>query len=108
MVLAELPRGREIDYMFFSTRHWAHLLTGYSGFIPADPELDEALAAFPSADAVASLRRRGATHVTYNCYFERSETRCSTYMKELEENATLALIAEARWQGADVRLYEFR
>ena len=32
MVLIELPVDRHIDYMHFSTWHWASLVGGYSGF----------------------------------------------------------------------------
>jgi hypothetical protein len=108
MVLAEFPAGHDIDYMYFSTGHWAHLIGGYSGFIPADPELEQARAAFPSTESLASLRALGATHLTYNCLFERSEERCQNTLRQLDQTAALSLVAGRRWNGADTRLYRMR
>jgi hypothetical protein len=108
MVLAEFPTGHEIDYMYFSTGHWARLISGYSGFIPVDPELDRARAAFPSPESLASMRGRGATHVTYNCSFERSDERCRNTVRQLDQAPSLSLVADHEWNGADARLYRFR
>ena len=108
MVLAELPRGHEIDYMYFSTRHWAHLLGGYSGFMPSDGALDAGYAWFPSPAGVAALRARGATHLTYNCALETSRGRCAATLELLAQNPTLELVAAERWEQAEVRLYRFR
>jgi len=108
MVLAEFPTGHEIDYMYFSTEHWAHLIGGYSGFIPVDPELDRARAAFPSPESLASMRGRGATHLTYNCSFERSQERCQNTLRQLDQAPSLSLVADHTWNGADARLYRFR
>ena len=108
MVLAELPRTHMIDYMYFSTSHWAHLLGGYSGFMPIDDELETAWNGFPAPSALDVLRRRGATHLTYNCAFERTADRCANTLERLEENPALQLIASERWQGAEVRLYRFK
>jgi hypothetical protein len=108
MVLAEFPADHEIDYMYFSTRHQAHLLTGYSGFMPVDRELSAALNAFPSPEGLEALRRRGATHVTYNCRFERRERSCEAMAEALDASPSLALVASERWQAVDVRLYRFR
>lgn len=105
MVLAEFPTGRDVDYMYFSTTHWAHLLWGYSGYIPADPELDSLRALFPSREVFASLRARGATHITYNCAFERSQERCLHTLEQLDMTAMVSLVRAATWNGADVRLY---
>jgi hypothetical protein len=108
MVLAEFPERHDIDYMYFSTGHWAHLIGGYSGFMPVDPQLDQARAAFPSPASLASLRGRGATHVTYNCLFERSEERCRNTLEQLDHTPTLSLVADPRWNGADTRLYRLQ
>jgi len=108
MVLAEFPARHDIDYMYFSTGHWAHLIGGYSGFIPVDPQLDQARAAFPSPESLASLRGRGATHVTYNCFFELSEERCRNTLRQLDQAPSLSLVADHKWNGADTRLYRFR
>ena len=75
MVLVEFPRFHDTDYMYFSTRHWAHLLGGYSGFTASDGLLDDGLRAFPSPAGVEALHRRGATHLTYNCALETNPVR---------------------------------
>ena len=108
MVLAELPREHEIDYMYFSTRHWARLLRGYSGFMPDTSELWAAVRAFPDRDAVATFRRLGATHLTYNCRFESPNRPCAEVIEQLDANPTLELAAGGRWEGGPVRLYRFR
>ena len=108
MVLAEFPAGHEIDYMCFSTQHWARLLNGYSGFIVLSPEFIEANAEVPSATAVARLERLGATHLTYNCAFERSETRCQAYLQELNSNALIERVFSVDWQGSTAHLFRFR
>lgn len=108
MVLAELPVGHDVDYMYFSTAHHARLLSGSSGFTPADPELAGALQAFPSPAAIDVLRRRGATHVTYNCAFERSLPRCLDSAARLRANPTLEPLASSRWLGGEVALYRIR
>lgn len=108
MVLAEFPRSNAIDYMYFSTQHWAGLLGGYSGFIPGDPDLERGFDAFPSRDAIEALRRRGATHVTYNCAFERSPVRCHTNLDILDSHPSLELVVRERWYDAPVSLYRLR
>jgi hypothetical protein len=105
MVLVEFPAGHDVDYMYFSTTHWAQLLGGYSGYIPSDPELEAGRQLFPSREAIASLRARGATHLTYNCAFERSKERCGYTLDQLDRIATVSLVTAAKWNGADVRLY---
>jgi hypothetical protein len=108
MVLAEFPVGHEIDYMYFSTTHWARLLTGYSGFIVLRPEVVEAIARFPVAGAVIQLKSLGATHLTYNCAFERSDTRCLANLGELDSNPLLQRISAVHWQGSTAYLYKLR
>ena len=107
-VLAELPTGREVDYMYFSTRHWGKLLGGYSGFIPRDDELTAAFMSFPAPQSIATLRARGATHLTYNCAFERSVERCRHNLAELAGNPHLEMMATEMWQGARAQLYRFK
>jgi hypothetical protein len=107
-VLAEFPLGHEIDGMYFSTRRWPNLLSGYSGFVPSDGALSADLSAFPDAAALERLRIRGATHIVYNCEFERSPERCAYNASQLAANPGLELIAAERWMDATVRLYRFR
>ena len=109
MVLAEFPRtNHDIDYMYFSIRHWAHLIGGYSGFVPLNPDVQYGFQHFPEPDALARLRAFGATHVTYNCAFEPRPWRCDSALEALADNPTLELVASERWQGKDVRLYRFK
>jgi len=107
-VLAEFPTGHEVDYMYFSTRHWGSLLTGYSGFVPPDDGLSAILTSFPTPQSIDGLRARGATHLTYNCAFERSVERCRHNMAELAGNPRLETIATETWQGASAQLYRLR
>jgi hypothetical protein len=108
MVLAELPTSQDIHYMYFSTSHRARLISGYSGFIPRDPALSDALLAFPAPVAIDALQQRGATHLSYNCAFERSPKRCEYNLAHLGANPRLELVASERWLNADVRLYRIR
>jgi hypothetical protein len=109
MVLAEFPRdNHDIDYMYFSTRHWAHLIGGYSGYVPMPGDVMYGFQHFPEPGALARLRTFGATHVTYNCAFEPRPWRCDSALEALDNNPTLELVASERWQGKDVRLYRFR
>jgi hypothetical protein len=112
MVLAEMPGGRPVDYMYFSTRHWARLITGYSGFGPDQAELTAAEAAFPSPAAVAKFRAMGATHLTYNCALAkaggRTDADCERVFEALAGNPSLGLIAREPWKGSEVRLYAYR
>jgi len=69
VVLAELPLGQQ-DYdlraMFYSIRHHARLLNGYSGFFPRHyGQLALALSDIPRhpEPAWSALRQSGATHV---------------------------------------------
>ncbi len=112
MVLAELPGGHPVDYMYFSTRHWAKLLDGYSGFGPDLTVLNAAEAAFPDPEAIATFRRLGATHLTYNCALDkasgRTEADCARVFQALAMNRSLALIASEPWKDSVVRLYAYR
>lgn len=108
MVLAELPRSHAVDYMYFSTRHHAQLLGGYSGFIPRQEHLDRSFEGFPSPDALTGLRHLGATHLTYNCAFELSPVRCRLTLERLDASPQLEIVARERWSGAEVSLYRFR
>ncbi len=108
MVLAEFPSPEhEFDYMYFSTRHWARLINGASGFAP--PWYYDANRAlmFPSPAAIQFVRRLGATHVTLNCAF-LSEGERENALRELDANPALAVAATGTWRGAEVRLYRFR
>jgi hypothetical protein len=112
MVLAEEPGGHPVDYMYFSTRHWAKLLDGYSGFFPDLRELNAAREGFPARDSVAAFRRLGATHLTFNCAFLKmnggNDGDCEHVFAELAINPTLEEVATERWMGGEIRLYRYR
>jgi hypothetical protein len=108
MILVEMPTSHEQDYMYFSTRHWARLLGGYSGFTPQDLDLERSFDEFPSSDAIELFRRRGASNLTYNCAFERSPARCQRNLEILDSSSSLELVEREQWNGADVSLYRLR
>jgi hypothetical protein len=108
MVLAEYPREHDTQYMYFSTRHQARLIGGYSGFIPLEKEVRLAFSEFPSPGALDRLRRFGATHVTYNCAFERNQNRCEGTFSALDESPILELVASERWRNVRASLYRFK
>ena len=108
MILVELPRFHDTEYMYFSTGHWAHLLGGYSGYLPFNADLQQGLERFPSPEGIASLKRAGATHLTYNCALEIRRGRCDTVLAQLAEDPLLEPIASERWENAPVTLYKFR
>ena len=108
MVLAEYPRDHDTDYMYFSTRHQAQMLWGYSGFAPNQPRVWAAFDALPAPAGVEAVRQLGATHLTYNCRFERRERSCEWIMQQFDENPRLQLVASERWEGKEVRLYRLR
>lgn len=107
-VLAEFPADRDIDFMYFSTFHWASLLGGYSGFTSYSGALLDARTTLPSAKSLATLRQLGATHLTYNCALEASAAVCSRVTEALDKSSALERVASTRWYGAEVRLYRFR
>ena len=111
MVLEELPGGHQVDYMYFSTTHWAKLLTGYSGFGSNLTELEAAEAAFPSPESIATFRRLGATHLTYNCVFDKANGKtqedCDRVFDALRRNPSLRVIASEPWKGSVIRLYRY-
>jgi hypothetical protein len=109
MVLAEFPMryGWNIAYMYFSTKHWAKLVNGYSGFLPDRfANLQNALATFPTPETLALLRQQGATHVTVNCRFWGGDGVCAGVLSALDAHRDLRLVTRARWERSEVRLYE--
>jgi hypothetical protein len=108
MVLAQLPRNHDTEYMYFSTRTWPRMLGGYSGFMPETPGLAGAIDAFPEQEAVQALKHLGATHLMYNCAIEVSPVRCQTVLDALEASNLVTPIASERWFVGEVRLYRFR
>ena len=109
VILAETPmledQPANIPFMYFSLWHWSPMVNGYSGFIPQSyADLRKEIATFPSAEGVAALRRRGVTHVTINCAL--GYPGCNDLRNEMRYSPYLRLIADTRWQGGPVQLYE--
>ena len=107
MVLVELPVDSHIDYMYYSTFHWARLVGGYSGYPKYSWPLMEGWKAWPSDGSLAYFRQAGATHLTYNCALDRP-WRCAIAFEMLDNAPGLELMASGVWQGKEARLYRFR
>jgi hypothetical protein len=108
MVLVELPDWPQVEYMYFSTSHWAKLLGGYSGYPGYSSLLTEGWKTFPSSESIDQFHRAGATHLTYNCTLEKRKDRCASVFRFLDGSPALELVASERWEQGDVRLYRFR
>jgi hypothetical protein len=108
-VLAELPIREDetlnTPYMYFSLSHWAPMVNGYSGYVPASyKQLRSEMARFPNDEGIDALRRRGVTHVTVNCGLDYPG--CDELMAAMKTARRLRLIANATWLGQPVQLYE--
>ncbi len=108
-ILAETPMLSDetgnVPFMYFSLWHWSPMVNGYSGFIPKSyADLRKEMATFPSAEGVSALRRRGVTHVTINCALGYPS--CDELRGEMRYSPYLRLLADTRWQGGPVQLYE--
>ncbi|HEU5255432.1 MAG TPA: hypothetical protein VFU28_05560, partial [Vicinamibacterales bacterium] len=108
MVLIELPVDPQIDYMYFSTQHWARLVGGYSGFPRYTVNLMEGWKAWPSPSSIDFFKKAGATHLTYNCGLEERPWRCATALDMLDGHPGLERLAGGLWQGKETRLYRLR
>ena len=110
VILAEFPMLADetgnIPFMYFSLWHWSPMVNGYSGFIPKSyGDFRKDIATFPSAEAVAALRRRGVTHVTVNCGL--GYRGCGELRGAMRFSPYLRLIADTEWLGLPAQLYEF-
>ena len=111
MVLAELPTpvAATVACMYFSTFHWARLINGYSGNFPAGyGNLKGEMDLLPTTPLLAQLRQRGATHITVNCRLFSDRSKCAAVLAAMDDMPELVRIADARWEGAEVRLYTLR
>jgi hypothetical protein len=108
MVLIDLPPDPQIDYMYFSTYHWARLVGGYSGFPRYSTSLMDGWKAWPAPASIAFFKQAGATHLTYNCALEERPWRCATALDMLDAHPGLERRASGLWQGKETRLYRLR
>ena len=112
VVLAEFPFPRQLAdlddnliYMYFSVWHGVALVNGYSGFFPPDyADVIKGLAGFPDEEAFRLLRQHAVTHVTVNCAFYGN--RCDTILETLDAMPDVRPLAQAKWEGRPVHVYE--
>ncbi len=113
VVLAEFPIRHDplefvenTPFMYFSLWHWRRMVNGYSGFAPDGyREFVYGEIGFPSPPTVQALRLRGVTHVTVNCGFFRGAG-CEDVLRQMEESGAFRSVAETKWYGKTVRLFE--
>jgi hypothetical protein len=108
MVLIDLPPDPQIDYMYFSTYHWATLVGGYSGFPRYSSSLMDGWKSWPSPASIDFFKKAGATHLTYNCALEARPWRCATALDMLDAHPGLERLASGLWEGKETRLYRLR
>jgi hypothetical protein len=113
VVLAEFPvpddYAYNTPYMYFALWHWAPLVNGYSGFMPRSyDDFQRGIGDFPGPVALATLRMQGVTHVTVNCALYGRDALCDALLARVDHTPDFRTIAEARWQGARVKLYELK
>jgi hypothetical protein len=97
--LAEL----DLDYMFWSTKHWHKLVNGYSGYYPPSyPATLERLNSLPDPTAIAWLRERNVRYIIVHKHFlENGEG--SPLLTGLAAHPQLrALGSYADWTGGTV------
>jgi hypothetical protein len=108
-VLVEFPFPDDYayngPYLYFSLWHWTPLVNGYSGYMPRSYEdFFTGVRGFPDQRAFETMRARGVTHFSVNCGLYRGG--CEQLLEHLETLPGLHRVAEGRWQGKTVRLYE--
>ena len=109
VVIAELPllddETGNIPFMYFSLWHWAHLVNGYSGFIPKSyADFHKEMVLFPDRTSLDALRRRGVTYVSLNCGLNYPG--CSDLVDAMRRTKELRLTADTLWMNQPVQLYE--
>ncbi|MEQ1870164.1 MAG: glycosyltransferase family 39 protein [Vicinamibacterales bacterium] len=114
-VVAELPVPSRTQlvwsdtrYEYFSTFHWYRMVNGNSGFAPPSYlELLEREVDFPNDDALAYLKARGVTHITWHGAFTNPGRDHDT-VAMLGARTDVELVAVAPWEGSESRLYRFK
>jgi hypothetical protein len=115
-IIAEFPTPQEPNvyvfaefvYLYFSTWHWQNLMNGQSGWLP--PGYQEFVAytrSFPSDAAFEYLRRRGVQYITFHGSFYPPEV-VPGLVERLDGRTDLELVARAKWDGNESRLYRLR
>jgi len=112
-VLLELPLVQpdisiEPIFMYFSTFHWNKMVNGYSGFSPPSYQiLHDNLEKFPDEVSLATLRKRGTTHVIVHGAFMR-EGEYLELVSRMDNCADLQFVTEMPWHRGTTRLYRLR
>ena len=112
-VLLELPLVQpdisiEPIFMYFSTFHWNKMVNGYSGFSPPSYQiLHDDLEKFPDEVSLATLRKRGTTHVIVHGAFMR-EGEYLDLVSRMNSCVDLQFVTEMPWHRGTTRLYRLR
>lgn len=109
-VVVELPvpvrsglAALDVDYTFWSTKHWRKLLNGYSGYYPRSYQTTlDRLNSLPDPAALAWLRERNVRYiVVHKSHLENGEG-SPLLVKLLAEPQLRALGLYADWAGESV------
>lgn len=113
-VLVDLPVPSSFNpfdfvYIYYGTFHHRRLVNGASGFTPRDyDEVVDASNAFPSQEAVDTLRRRGAQYVVLHGDFIARED-WARILADLGARSGVTLLAvRPSPRGAEDRLYRLQ
>jgi hypothetical protein len=109
-VLLELPvparsylAGLDVDYLFWSTKHWRKLLNGYSGYYPPSYQATlDRLHSLPDSSSLAWLRERNVRYIiVHKYYLENGEG--SQFLGKLLARAELRPLGSYEdWAGETV------
>lgn len=100
-----LQNGRNANFMLHTTAHWHKTVHGFSGVLPdTHQRLYEAMAVFPSDDALTRMKALGVTHVVYHADFTDPAVISATHAQFAPWQHALKFVH----QEADGRVYEVR
>jgi hypothetical protein len=100
-----LQNGRNANFMLHTTVHWHKTVNGFSGVLPdTHQRLYEAMAVFPSDNALTHMRSLGVTHVVYHADFTDPAVASAITTQFAPWQHALRFVH----QEADGRVYEVR
>ena len=106
-VVVELPvsarsylAGLDVDYVFWSTKHWRKLLNGYSGYYPPSYQATlDRLHSLPDPPSLAWLRERNVRYIVVHTYYLQ-EVEGPQFLGELLARAELQPLGSYEdWKG---------
>ena len=113
-VVVELPvparsglAGMDVDYTFWSTKHWRKLVNGYSGYYPPayQATLDR-LNSLPDPAAVAWLRERNIRYIVIHKFYLENGGEGSPLLRTLVEQPDVRPLGSYQdWMG-DTEVFE--